>query len=96
MMFSIRAIAWGNGAGRPACAVDLPTVVPVLAFAMYEVAFLAGFAAGAELSRAPAVAGWSLTFAVGGLDVLASIAARVRLAHFGGFDEFHAGRARAA
>lgn len=71
----------------------LPVVVVVLAFVMYEVAFIGGFALAAELERVRRNATWVLAGFAGVAITAAEVAARTRLFHFGTFHEFAAGRA---
>ena len=72
---------------------NLPIVVVVLAFVMYEVAFIGGFALAAELERVRRNATWVLAGFAGVAITAAEVATRTRLFHFGSFDEFAAGRA---
>ena len=71
----------------------LPVVVAVIAFLLYEVCFIGGFALAAELERRRAGA----TLGLAGVMFLAitagEVSSRVRLFHFGTFGEFAAGRA---
>ena len=74
-------------------ASTLPVAVHIVAFALYEVCFLAGFMLGAEL--VPKVS-WTIA---GGMFVAIStteVVTRTRLFHLGTFEEFSAGRAPAA
>jgi hypothetical protein len=71
----------------------LPIVVVVLAFVMYEVAFVGGFALAAELERVRRNATWILALGMFAAITAAEIATRTRLFHFGTYDEFAAGRA---
>lgn len=71
----------------------LPIVVVVLAFLLYEVCFIGGFALAAELERVRRNATWILAGAMFAGITAAEAAARVRLFHIGTFDEFAAGRA---
>jgi hypothetical protein len=71
----------------------LPVAVVAMAFAMYEVAFVAGFAIGAALARWKRTVVWTLAATLFGLLTAAEATARVRLFHFGTFAEFHSGRA---
>lgn len=76
-------------------ASSLPVVVVAMVFAMYEASFVAGFLVGPALERARRGAGIALAVAFGVALTVAEIAARARLSHFGSFDAFHAGSARA-
>ena len=71
----------------------LPIVVVVLTFVLYEVSFIGGFALAAELERVRRNATWILAGGIGAAITAAEVATRVRLFHFGSFDEFAAGRA---
>lgn len=71
----------------------LPLVVVVLAFVMYEVAYIGGFALAAELERVRRNATRILAGFAGVAITAAEVATRTRLFHFGTFDEFAAGRA---
>ncbi len=71
----------------------LPVVVVVLAFVLYEVCFVGGFALAAELERVRRNATWILAGAIGVAITAAEVATRTRLFHFGTLDEFAAGRA---
>jgi hypothetical protein len=71
----------------------LPIVVVVLAFVMYEVAYIGGFALAAELERVRRNAAWILALGMFAAITTGEIATRTRLFHFGSFDEFAAGRA---
>jgi hypothetical protein len=71
----------------------LPIVVVVLAFVMYELSFIGGFALAAELERVRRNATWILALGMFAAITVAEVAARTRLFHFGSFDEFAAGRA---
>lgn len=73
----------------------LPVAVVVLAFAMYEAAFVAGFVLVPLLERARRGAGVAAAVATGAAITAAEVAARVRLFHFGTLAEFRAGRAPA-
>ena len=71
----------------------LPVGVVILAFVMYEVAFLGGFALAAELERIRRNATWAVAGFAGIAITAAEVATRTRLFHFGTYDEFAAGRA---
>jgi len=71
----------------------LPIVVVVLAFVLYEVCYLAGFALAAELERWRRNATWGLAIAMFLAINAAEIATRTRLFHVGTYSEFAAGRA---
>jgi hypothetical protein len=71
----------------------LPIVVVGLAFVLYEACFLAGFALAAEIERRKRNATWIIAGAMFVAITAAEVATRVRLFHFGTFDEFAAGRA---
>jgi hypothetical protein len=71
----------------------LPIAVVALAFVLYEVCYIAGFALASELERWRRNATWLLA---GGMMIAisaAEVATRYRLFHFGTYDEFHAGKA---
>jgi hypothetical protein len=72
---------------------ELPIAVAILAFVMYEVAFVAGFALAAGLERWRAHSGWALAGLLFGLITAAEATTRVRLFHFGTLEEFLSGRA---
>lgn len=74
----------------------LPGAVVALAFALYPIAFVAGFALGAELASAARVAGWAAAAAVGGVITAAEYATRERLFNFGTFIEYVSGQAGGA
>jgi hypothetical protein len=71
----------------------LPIVVVVLSFLVYELCYIAGFAIARELESVRRNATWGLVAVMFPAITLAEIAARVRLFHFGSFDEFAAGKA---
>ena len=71
----------------------LPVVVVVMAFLLYEICYVAGFALAAELERWRRNSTWVLVGAMGAAITAAEFATRVRLFHFGSFDDFAAGRA---
>lgn len=74
-------------------AATLPIAVHIVAFALYEVCFLAGFTLGAELS---ARAGWGVAGLMAIVISATEFTTRTRLFHLGTYDEFAAGRAPAA
>lgn len=71
----------------------LPLAVVALAFALYEAAYVAGFALGAELERLRRGAGWAAAGVLFALISAAEATTRTRLFHFGSREEFLAGRA---
>jgi len=71
----------------------LPIVVVALAFVLYEICYVAGFALAAELERWRRNATWAVAGAMFLAINAAEVATRTRLFHFGSFDEFAAGRA---
>jgi hypothetical protein len=71
----------------------LPVVVVALAFVLYEVCYVAGFAIASELERRRRNATWILAAGMFAAITAGEIASRVRLFHFGSFEEFAAGRA---
>lgn len=75
---------------------DAPLALVALAFALYEIAFVAGFAIAPSVERARRGAGVGLAIGAGIALAAAQVAARTRLWRFGTFEEFHAGRAAAA
>jgi hypothetical protein len=71
----------------------LPVVVVILAFVLYEVCYIAGFALAAELERWRRNATWALAGAMFVAINAAEVATRTRLFHFGSYSDFAAGRA---
>lgn len=69
-------------------ASGLPIAIVVLAFAMYQLAFVAGFAIAASLPRREAI---GVAIADGCAVIALEALARTRLGHFGTFDEFNSG-----
>jgi hypothetical protein len=68
----------------------LPVGIHVVAFALYEVCFLAGFALSSEL--APRAA-WAIAGVLFAAVSATEVAARTRLFHVGTFEQFRAGAA---
>lgn len=71
----------------------LPIVVVLLSFAMYELAFVAGFSIAASAPTRPVVV---FAVAVGVALAAGQVAARARLANFGTLEEFRSGVAGGA
>ncbi len=71
----------------------LPAAIQVLAFALYEVCFIAGFFLAAELQRRAA---WLIAAATAAAITTLEVAARTRLLRFGSLAEFQAGTAAPA
>lgn len=72
---------------------ELPIVVVILSFLVYELCYVAGFAIARELESIRRNATWGLVAIMFPAITAAEIATRVRLFHFGTFEEFHAGNA---
>ena len=71
----------------------LPVVVVILAFVLYEVCYVAGFALAAELERWKRNATWGIAIAMFLAINAAEVATRTRLFHVGSYAEYAAGRA---
>jgi hypothetical protein len=71
----------------------LPIVVVALAFVLYEICFVAGFALASELERWRRNATWYIAGAMFVAINVAEIATWRRLFHFGTFAEYQAGKA---
>ena len=71
----------------------LPVVVVALAFVLYEVCYLAGFALASELERWRRNSTWVLVGGMFAAITAAEVATYHRLFHFGTYSEFLAGRA---
>jgi hypothetical protein len=72
---------------------QLPIVVVVLSFLVYEFCYVAGFALAAELERWRRNATWGVAIAMFLAINAAEVATRTRLFHFGSYEEFAAGKA---
>jgi len=70
---------------------SLPIAVVVLAFAMYQLAFVAGFVIAPALEGSKRGAGIALALATGALLTAGEFAARTRLWHFGTLAEYDRG-----
>jgi hypothetical protein len=68
----------------------MPVVVVVIAFALYEVCFLAGFSLGPALGARPRAL-WFAAATAGAAFTAGEIASRTRLLHLGTFEEFSSG-----
>ena len=71
----------------------LPLVIVVVAFVLYEVCYLGGFALASELERWRRNSTWALVGAMFVAITGAEVSTRTRLFHFGSFDAFASGHA---
>lgn len=71
----------------------LPLVGVIMVFLLYEACYVAGFVLASEIERRRANATWILAGAMFVAISIAEFATRVRLFHFGSFEEFAAGAA---
>jgi hypothetical protein len=75
---------------------SLPVTVTTLGFAIYELAFVAGFAMAPALESTRRGAGIALAVATGAGLIAGEVVTRTRLLRFGTIEQFRAGTARGA
>jgi len=74
---------------------ELPLIVVIMVFGLYEASFVAGFLLSPALERARRGGGFALAVVVGAGITIAEVASRARLSHFGTVDQFRNGIAPA-